>query len=196
VILSVDLASQFSAAMVTDERREVHWQGDSGGVSSVEWARTLARVAMVYDVEIVLIEDVPYSVMGQGQTKGIFRLQGIIMAMMHKIGDRVLWINPQEWQKTFPGVGTAPKEIPKGAARLAYRVEAARVHALNLGYTPPDLIAQYVASLPEGTRVLKKFTNPLAKTMTDYVDAYLISHWAWEHHNTIRSFKGVQPSVI
>ena len=80
--------------------------------------------------------------------------------------------------KDFPGTQQA---ITKGLSKAAAdkeRIETARIHAERLGYTPPDLVSEYVASLPTGTRVLKKNTAILEKSMTDYVSAFLMSEFS------------------
>lgn len=177
-ILAVDLASKFSAACIRDAGSEVLWEGNSSEKSSFQFIATLARKAIEFEVTLVIIEDVPYSISSQAQTKPIHRLQGVVMALMHKHLSCMVFLNPGTWQNTFPGVARAPKGLskPEGAR---YRVEAARKHAENYGYTAPPLVADYVASLPEGTRVLVKNTAPLEKQMTDHVDAFLITQWAF-----------------
>ena len=100
----------------------------------------------------------------------------------------------------FPGVQTGPKGLSKSMKDKA-RIEAARQHAEDRGYTAPDLIAEYVQSLPPGTRVLKKHTGPLEKSMTDYVSAFLMSEWALgvlnnEGREHLLDLQGVSPSMI
>ena len=196
MILTVDLATKLSAAIMRDDQGEIHWQGDSANLSPFEWIKLLAKVTNEYQPRLILFEDVPYGISGQGQVKTIFRYQGVIIAFFHRWLDNILWVNPASWQKNFPGVGKAPKEYTTASTRLAYRAEAARVHALNLGYEPPDLVAAYVASLPEGTKVLKKNTVTLAKAMTDYTDAFLMNHWAYEFEGTLPTLSGVQVTTL
>lgn len=111
------------------------------------------------------------------------------MVLLHPWLDRMLFLNPSTWQKEFPGVA-------RGDAKD--RILAAASHAEQRGYLPPDLIADYIATLPEGAKVLKKNTNPLAKVQTDYIDAFLISEWVLSHETpeSIRGLTGVQPATI
>ena len=195
MILTVDLASKYSAAILRDSDGKVYHQFDSGGQSALHFADQVASAEKFYDPEVVLIEDVPYGISSQSMTKPVLRLQGAIIHAMATELDKVLWINPSTWQKAYPGVGTAPKGMAK-AAGAAFRIQAALDHAERLGYTPPDLVAAYIESLPEGTKVLKKHTSPLEKTMTDYVDAFLMNHWAHEHIETLFDMTGVQKTFI
>jgi hypothetical protein len=196
MLITVDLASKFSAVNVRNQWGEVVCEFDSGGLTAFEFADRILNAVLKYKPELVLVEDVPYGISSQAMTKPVLRLQGIIIHTLRNYLDITFFLNPSTWQKKYPGVGTAPRTIPK-KDRDAYRIEAARAHAEGLGYTPPDLVAQYVASLPEGTRVLKKNTNPLAKSMTDYVDAFLMSDWAYGIGlKEVTTQTGVQPVYL
>lgn len=189
-VLTVDLASKMSAAMVRDfETREIRCQFDSYGKSSFAFVKELRKAADEWDVQLVIVEDVPYGISQQSMVKPVLRLHGVVMVLLHPWLDRMLFLNPSTWQKEFPGVA-------RGDAKD--RVAAAASHAEQRGYLPPDLIAAYVASLPEGTKVLKKHTNPLAKVMTDYIDAFLMSEWVLSHEGiaSIYGLTGVQPATI
>lgn len=181
--LAVDLASKFSAAMVVDLEGQVLCQFDSTGLTPIEFAEQCAQVALDYEVTDAIFEDIPYGISGQGQVKAPFRMQGIVIDEMAKVDmlDKTWFLNPSTWQNTFDGVARAPKGLTKVEGERA-RYEAAREHALARGYEPPPLVAQYIADFRlhngEFARILKKNTNPLAKTETDYIDAYLIAAWA------------------
>lgn len=177
--LTVDLASKFSAAMVVDEVGQVHREFDSSGRSAIEFAEMCARVAEEFSVTEAIYEDVPYGISGQGQTKAPHRLQGIVIDEMFRVGllSRTFFLSPSVWQNYFPGVARAPKGVSKAEGTRA-RYQAARDHARSLGYDPPPFVQNYIDSLPEGTKVLKKNTDPLHKIETDYIDAYLIAAWA------------------
>lgn len=189
--LSVDLASKFSAWIVTDEKSKVHTQGDSSGLTPIQVADEIANLASTYNVKLVLIEDVPYGISGQFQTKPVLRLQGIIIKAIHQknpeLLERTLWINPSTWQRSFEGVA---RGLP------ADRLAAAKQHAKQTGYTAPDLVGEYISTLPEGKKPLKKHTNPLEKTQSDYVDAWLISIWLRANLDTLQTISGVQPTII
>lgn len=195
--VTVDLASKFSAVMVRDSGGQVREQWDSNGLSAFQLATKLGNTIKRWKPEIVIIEDVPYGISSQAQVKPVLRLQGILIAVLHEWLDIIVFLNPSTWQGAFPGVGRAPKGM-KGKAADVYRIEKAREHAERLGYTAPDLVTEYVASLPEGTRVLKKHTDPLEKIMTDYVDAFLMSEWvrSFESYDAVRALQGVQAVFI
>lgn len=192
IVLTVDLASKFSACNVSDGGG-VLCEFDSAGLSAFEFAKKIRDAAVKFNVDLILIEDVPYGISSQAMVKPVLRLQGVVITVLHLHLHKILFVNPSTWQKAYPGVATAPKGTPKNQ-RDFVRSEAARLAALERGYTPPDLVARYVASLPEGTRVLKKHTNPLVKSMTDYVDAFLMNDWA----QRLGSFEAVasQPSGV
>jgi len=135
----------------------------------------------------ILLEDVPYGIGSQFQTKPVLRLQGILINELREFTDRILFVNPSTWQRSYPGVSSGEK---------ASREDAARRAAEELGYTPPPLVEEWTAMCQrENKKVLKKDTNPLAKNETDYIDAYLMGHWALQQKD-IRSLSGVQPSMI
>lgn len=185
MILTVDLAAKFTAWMVTDETRQVHREGDSLGLTRYEVAETICKLAQEFQPEYIFIEDVPYGIKGQFQTKPVIRLQGAIIDRLHPwFTDRTFFINPATWQRAYKGVARGEPKV---------RVEAARAHAERLGYTPPNLVKFYADSLPEGTKVFKKDTKDFEKVMTDYVDAYLIADFAWENLDIITELSGVQP---
>jgi hypothetical protein len=177
--LTVDLASKFSAAMVVDLSGQVLCEFDSVGLSASDFADQCAQVALDYEVTEAIFEDVPYGITGQGQVKAPFRYQGVLIKAFidADILDKMYFLNPSTWQNTFDGVARAPKGMSKADGTRA-RYAAAREHALSRGYEPPALVQNYIDSLPEGTRVLKKNTDPLTKSETDYIDAYLIAVWA------------------
>jgi len=194
--LCVDLASKFSAWQLRDGS-EVLAEGDSRGLTSFGLAKKIRQVADEHRPDVILIEDVPPMV--KFHLQPIFRLQGVLALACHPWLEVMLFINPQAWQKHFPGVGSIPRgtEVPK-SQRDAWRAARAAEHALRLGYAPPDLVAQYVATLPLGTKVLKKHTNELEKSMTDYVDAALMSLWAQQVGSVaeLRKLVGIQPFFI
>lgn len=203
MIQIVDLAAKFSAGQLRSLSGEVLDQFDSGGRSHFDFAAQIARNARRDDCLLTLIEDVPPNpAYTQAMTKPVTRFQGVIMAYAHPVLDDVKWINPSTWMGMFPGVQRAPKELKlTKSASDKYRIEAARKHAEDRGYTPPDLVAEYVATLPPGTRILKKNTVDLEKSMTDYVSAFLIGEWALDIFNAsgrpaFDSISGVQPSMI
>lgn len=193
MFLTVDLASKMSAAILRDETLQVRWQGDSLGLTAFEWVRRLQKVADTAKPEHILVEDVPYGVSSQAMTKPVTRLQGALMLALED--HEFYFINPSTWMKDYDGVARAPKGLTKTES-LKYRDQKAREHAERLGYTPPDLVQQYIDSQPEGTKILKKNTAPYAKSTTDYVMAFLINDWLVRHKDEYTTLVGVQPPLI
>lgn len=186
LILTVDLAAKFSAAMVTDKDGKVHFEFDSLGLSAFLFASKLKDAIVQFKVGFIIIEDVPYGISSQAMVKPVLRTQGIIIRELMEYLDKIYFVNPSTWQKEYRGVARG---------KPAERVEAAELHATRLGYTAPDLVGEYIKSLPEGTRVLKKNTNPLEKVRTDYVDARLMGDWS-HNRNGDFNISGVQPVFI
>lgn len=201
--LTVDLAAKFSAANVQDDAGEVHREWDSRGMSHIAFARSLRDAAIDFEFGFdpdsrILVEDVPYGISSQGQVKSPLRFQGIVIAELENFLGQTFFVNPRTWQ-TFFGCAIVPKDIGKNmtkAQKEAWLIEAARSAAKKRGYTPPDLVNDYIASQPEGTKILKKHTGPLIKNMTDYVDAFLMGRWVREVGSDITRLSGVQPPFI
>lgn len=193
--LTVDLASKFSAAVLRDETGQVRWQGDSSGKSPKVWVLDLARVAhgiLDKGEEIkILVEDVPYGISSQAMTKPVTRLQGMLILALDV---DFYFINPSSWQKDYPGVARAPKGMSKTEG-AKYRIEAARIEAQRLGYHAPDLVQQWQDTHPD-LKPLKKYTAPLEKNMTDYVDAFLMNDWLQRHQDDYTTLSGVQLAMI
>ncbi len=194
--LTVDLASKFSAAVLRDDTGQVLWQGDSAGLSAFRWVSTLSRIVhgvREKEEEIhVLVEDVPYGISNQAMVKPVLRLQGMII---HALGDvEFYFINPSTWQRDYDGVSRSPKGLTKAEGAKA-RIEAARVAAENLGYTAPDLVGLWQEKNPD-LKPLKKYTNPLEKNRTDYVDAFLMNDWLQRHEHEYKTLSGVQAPMI
>lgn len=170
--LTVDLAAKFSAYNVMDSNYEVHREGDSRGKSAFQFVEELVSAVVDFEPDLILVEDVPYGISSQAMVKPVLRLQGILIHALGQIDalDHTIFVNPSTWQKEYKGVARGP---------ALDRIEAARFHADFMGYQPPNLVAEHIAALPEGKRVLKKDTNPLEKTMTDYIDAFLMARWSY-----------------
>lgn len=193
--LTVDLASKFSAAVLRDETGQVRWQGDSTNKTAKQWVLALANVShgiMAKGHELhILVEDVPYGISNQAMTKPVTRLQGMLILALDR---DFYFINPSTWQKEYDGVARSPKDMTKTEG-AKYRIEAARQAAERLGYEAPDLVGQWQAENPK-LKPLKKYTNPLDKNRTDYVDAFLINDWLQRHLNDYTTITGVQLAMI
>lgn len=166
--LGVDLAAKYSAGCVTDGSEVLHEFG-SVDMSAFDLVRAIARAARDFEVDRCIVEDVPPHV--KYGLKNIYRLQGLLMAPLATVGylDKMLFVQPTPWQSYYPGVSRGAEED---------RIKAARTAAEKIGYTPPTLVDDYIASVPEGKRPLVKHMKPLAKQETDFIDARLICHWA------------------
>lgn len=196
MILTVDLAARFSAAMLRDRDGEVHHQFDSIGKTHFGFASEVGRLGRDPDVELVVIEDVPYGISSQAQVKPVLRYQGVMMSVLHPVLEKVAFLAPATWMAMFPGVQRAPKGLTKSQAD-AYRIEQARIHAAEHGYEPPDLVQLYIDKQPEGKKILKKDTAPLEKAMTDYVSAFLMSEFVCSMSvEQFLSRQGVSPAYI
>lgn len=193
MFFSVDFAKKHSAAILRDYEGKILWEGDSGNDSPFQWVRRLKSVADHAQPDHFVVEDVPYGVSSQAMTKGVTRLQGALMLLLEE--HEFYFLNPSTWMKDYEGVGRAPKGLSK-AESLKYRDSKALEHANRLGYTPPDLVKAYTDSLPEGSKVLKKNTDPYKKAMTDYVMAFLINDWLVNHKDEYKTITGVQVPLI
>lgn len=197
MILTVDLAAKFSAALERDrDSGEVHHQFDSLGKTHFEFAAEVGRIARRPDVELVVIEDVPYGISSQAMVKPVLKFQGVMLAVMHPVLEKVAFMAPATWMKMFDGVQRPPKGMTKSHAD-AYRIQRAAEHAAAHGYNPPDLVQAYIDAQPEGKKILKKDTAPLEKAMTDYVSAFLMSEFVRSVSvEQFRSLQGVTPAYI
>lgn len=179
-ILSVDLAAKLSASVLRSAGGGVIHQFDSREKTPDAF---IHEIVMAVPLEgVTVIEDLPFGISSQFMIKPVVRLQGALISALIRSGldKRALFVTPSVWMAEFPGTQHAPRGLSKSASD-AYRIEQARIHAEEAGYTPPDLITPYVRSLPEGKKALKKDTNVLAKSMTDYVSAFLLSEFCRMH---------------
>lgn len=189
--LTVDLASRMSAVILRDVAGQVIRQFDSRDKSPREFVECIAKLVHNWNPQHILVEDVPFGISSQFQTKPVTRLQGMLMYAMDR---DFYFVSPSQWQNSYPGVARAPKGMTKNAADK-YRIEQARKHAEDLGYSPPDLVAQWQIEHPD-LKPLKRYTAPLEKSMTDYVSAYLMSDWLMKNVDTYTTLSGVQISNI
>lgn len=181
MIQTVDLASKFSAGILRDRGGQVLGQFDSRDMTPFQFAALIGRNAR--EAEFTLVEGLPYRIERQAMILPPARFQGLIMMCCHKSLDDLRFIDPARWMRGFDGVYSLPKEEAKGMTKLEIqRKREANMlqHAKNHGYEPPDLVQEYIDANP-GKKILKKDTNPLAKNMTDYVAAFLISQFAISH---------------
>lgn len=193
MIQSVDLASRFSAVILRDRNGEVHGQFDSREMTPFQFAARIGRTAR--ECEMTVVEDVPYGISNQAMVKPALRFQGFIMLACNATIDDLFFCSPSVWMKDFDGVQRAPKGLTKSQADK-YRIEMAAKHAKELGYEPPDLVQQYIDANP-GKKILKRDTNPLEKSKTDYISAWLMSEFVRKRtREQFTSIAGVQPALL
>lgn len=161
-VLAVDLAAKYSAAcLMTDDYKVLH-EVDSWGISEDDFLFELCRPFTWSPVpDVMVVEDLPHGLNYSTLIKTVCRLQGRLYAQMQspwKNGDKVMFLSPAEWRRTYDGMGrgTGPKIVVEVAARY--------------GYAPPaDLLSR--AKGNGGKTVADKVA-------TDYCSAYLIARWA------------------
>ncbi len=184
--LGVDLAANLSAALLLDVDGQVIDQWDSWGVPVWEFCRETVHRASRHKA-ILMVEDLPYGLSRQAQIKPPIRAQGMMIAhaALQGIIPQTLFIAPATWQRDYPGVWKGGKEGAAAAAEL-------------LGYTPPDLLTQYVDTIPalgkEHAKERSKIRAQLKKLSTDYTDAYLIAEFTRRKSidGTLTTLQGVQ----
>lgn len=205
---SVDLAARFSAGILRDEGGKVLEEWDSSQMSPFQVAAKIGRVARDPECELTLVEDVPMGISQQGMVKPPLRFQGAVMMACWKTLDSLLFIDPARWMRHFPGVKELEKwekaevaamGLTKAQAKaeiLRRRTENMRQHADAAGYVPPDLVHRWQAEHPE-LKPLKKYTDPLEKSKTDYIAAFLISEFSKAHSvEELRGLQGISPPYI
>lgn len=182
VTFSVDLAARFSAAVQRGAGGEVLHQFDSMNRSPISFCQEVAKTA--FDSDLVVIEDVPYGVSSQFMVKPVLRLQGVLLTYLtaYHVMERTVFMSPDVWMRDFPGIRHATTKGLSKAASDQERIDTAAFHAQRLGYQPPPLVAEYEAQCEKiGKKILKKDTNVLRKSETDYVSAWLMSEFSLQH---------------
>jgi hypothetical protein len=168
-IVTVDLASRFSAGMLMERGGQVPLsQFDSWGKSSFATADDIGRLGSDPEVDLILLEDLPHGLQGMMQIKPPSTFQGIVIRTLGDLGilDKVLWVNPATWQRPM---GVFGKNTPSA-------IEVAKE---QFDYEVPDLVAIHDADLeaaPKGPE-RNKIRAKLRKNMTDYADAFLMAKW-------------------
>lgn len=178
IVLAVDLAASMSAWCVMDDGQVCH-QDDSFGRSESEVISRLAQCAESFDVEHIVVEDLPHRLPFASLVKAVCRMQGRFVHELSQRGllDKLIFVPPALWQRYFPGVWR------QGAA-------GAQAVAESKGYQAPDLRANDPRFSVEGLSGKERASRRAAdrKISTDYVDAFLIGMWAtevWDEHGTL-----------
>jgi hypothetical protein len=175
VIISVDLAAKYSALCEISEVGIVTRQDHSWGKTEGEWVDSI--VSSFYDPpgfdapKVLALEDLPHGVPYRKIVKDVLRLQGKILQSMYNLGleDTVVFVPPQVWQMTFPGVW-------RGAQAGAEKAATA------LNYEPPQLLNKDVHG---------KDRTAARKTMGDYCDAFLIGRYMFSMLSTHQTIENV-----
>lgn len=198
ILLAVDLAAKLSAAVQRGAGGEVTLQFDSRGKSPLAFCKEIAQASRSSD--IVVVEDVPYGISSQMMIKPVLRLQGALISYLIALGafESTIFMVPSVWMKDFPGTQHATTKGLSKSASDQERIDTARFHAERLGYTPPDLVADWEHHCSvEGRKALKKDTNVLTKSMTDYVSAFLMSEYARRFsYDELIAMPGVSPASL
>lgn len=164
--LGVDLAASSSAWCLLNDTTWLVAQGDSWGMDDGVFVQTLLD-RMDQDTYMI-VEDLPHHIPYRVQVKDVLRLHGRILDGAEKAGcgDRVVFVDPAAWQRSYEGVF---RKGPVGAASVA----------LSRGYQPPDLSADprfALTGLKGRERARRR--DGAKKLLTDYVDAFLIASFA------------------
>lgn len=169
-VVGVDLAAKYSAVCWMGHLGSVIEQWDTWGRTEQAFINLLVAPFRHCPVPpaVLAIEDLPHRLPFASLVKNVCRLQGRIVQAMDDIGmlERVLFVPPAEWRKTFPGLerGTGPDAVIPVASRQ--------------GYTPPDL----------SDRIRRSGHITIArKVASDYCAAFLIARWAlstWDENAT------------
>lgn len=165
-IVAVDLAAKLSAVCILSPEGEVMDEFSSFQISTGEFIlqlvhRSLASLDDLGEeaaISVIAIEGIPHGMKFIGMVSKTLRLQGRILQALDRFSlmEKVLFVPPALWQRTFPGVWRqGPEAVIPAAKEL-------------LGYDPPDTGWE---SLHHQARQDGK------KAMTDYCAARLIAEW-------------------
>lgn len=171
MILAVDLAARYSAAVLMDDTAAVVWQADSWYKTETEFVANLTFpwTGLRIPPEAMIVEDLPHRLPFAALVKHVCRIQGRIIERMARLGvdQDVMFVPPAEWRKAYDGLGrgTGPDAVVGVAGRL--------------GYQPPDLTPRCIA---RGDKAIAR------KVATDYCAAFLIARWALHMRSTTGAY--------
>lgn len=164
MILGIDLASRYSAAVLLDEGGQVSDQFDSWDCSPFAFCERVAHTANGTRMRQVIVEDIPYGIAGQFQVKAPLRLQGVLARTLGPALDHTVFVSPSTWQRAMGVWRATPEETAAAASAF--------------GYEAPDPVALYGRQhLNAKGKLLAVDRKKLEKVRTDYVDAFLIARW-------------------
>ncbi len=118
----------------------------------------------------LIVEDLPHGVVPTKITKHVVRMQGRILEKMYQYDclDRVLFLPPATWERSFKGVW---RKGPNGLKEVAEQAS----------YQLPEEI--------DYTKYHKEERRICHKVASDYHSAYLMSVWAWSRYAEVGSFE-------
>lgn len=166
MILAVDLAAKFSAACLMDVSGTVVCEIHSWGIDPHWWATS---VAVLSDrAEVVLVEDLPFSIGQTKTTRDAYRVQGrVVQELDHRSqGKKLVWTPPILWQSHFEGMRTGKKLTSKHLKDTAKKIAEEKY-----GYTPPQLLHKDLHGIDR---------THARKTMEDHIDAFLMARYMLE----------------
>jgi hypothetical protein len=177
MILAVDLASKFSAACLMNAQGSVTSEWHSWGSSEASWVNSL--VANSKFAEIVLIEDLPFSLRISKTVRDVYRLQGRIIENMeqHVFHTRkMVFIPPKLWQDHFK-----PEGMKSGDKKAAKRIAEEKY-----GYIAPQLLHKELHGVDR---------THARKSMEDHTDAFLIARYMLEQAEQYGSINQAVDSI-
>jgi hypothetical protein len=137
----------------------------SWGLTEVEWVDSLVYQSMSAD--ILLIEDVPFSLRISKIVRDVYRLQGkIIQNSQERLlsTEGIVFIPPKLWQDYFK-----PDGMKSGDKKAAKRIAEEKY-----GYCPPELLHKDLHGVDR---------THARKSMEDHIDAFLIARYMLEQFN-------------
>jgi hypothetical protein len=177
MILAVDLAAKFSAACLMNAHGSVTTEWHSWGTSEASWVNSLVANSKFADV--MLIEDLPFSLSISKTVRDVYRLQGRIIESMeeHMFHTRkMVFIPPKLWQDYFK-----PDGMKSGDKKAAKRIAEEKY-----GYISPELLHKGLHGVDR---------THARKSMEDHVDAFLIARYMKEQSDIYGSIDQAVDSI-
>lgn len=165
-VVALDLAARNSAYCLLADGRVADQAVSTGPgwrLTGWQFVRQAAEIAGAARA-VFVVEDMPAVRRFDTVVRDVARLQGACVVWAAAAGlAEVVFVKPTLWQRAIPGVYRGK---PAGA----------RAAAAALGYTPPDLLGSWPLPAHGAERAAAR---KLAKKVeSDYVDAFLLAHWA------------------
>ena len=152
-----------------DEDRNILSEFDSWKYSQIEFVDKCVAEALKFQVSATIVEDLPYGIKNQAQTKPATRMQGMFIKSFNDNGilSDLYFLNPSTWQRDM-GVFRDKPHTPREVAE-------------QLNFEQRFPIEMYAEDIPPlGKEFAKKRASvraQLKKSSTDYDAAFLITVW-------------------